>query len=101
MELAGKRTLTASTRGQHMGIPAHELHTKIIVGDRGRANTLLAGAFDQLQETVETLGIQVNPQELYSTLHQYCTDLLMEGEPHRVSRLRDVLTERRFLNANP
>lgn len=101
MELAGKRTLTASTRGQHMDVPAHELHTKVIVAGRERAGTLLNGAFDQLRETVETLAIRVNPNDLQSALHEYCTDLLLESKPHRIDRLRDLLTERGFMNANP
>lgn len=101
MELAGKRTLTASTRGQHMDIPAHELHTKTVIGDQARARTLLNGAWDQLPETVETLGIHVNAGSLRSTLHNYCVSLLMDAKPHRIDLLRDQLTEHGFLNGQP
>lgn len=98
MEIAGKRTLTASARGQHMDVPAYELHTRTVVADRQRAASLLAGAWDQLLVTASMFNMSVPVEDLQHALNGYCTTLLMDGVPHRVDALRAMLMERGFIH---
>jgi len=98
LEVAGKRLLDPTTRGQHKDTPPHELHTVIPVGEVARAERILAGAWDQLSLLTDSMDLAVDTGALRNTLDSYCVKILVAGIPHSVQNLGVELKERGFLD---
>lgn len=101
LELAGKRLLDHTTRGQYPDTPAHQLHTKIRVNGVGHAQTLLKGAWDHLSVLTEHLGLSVDTDALKNVLESYCILALAGGIDHDANALGRTLHSRGFLDAGP
>ena len=101
LELAGKRLLDPTTRGQYPDTPAHQLHTKIRVSGIDHAHTLLKGAWDHLSVLTEHLAMSVDTGALKNVLEGYCTILLAGGMEHDANALGEALRSRGFLDADP
>lgn len=101
LELAGKRLLDPTTRGQFPDTPAYLLHTKIKVDGVPHAQRLLAGAWDHLTVLTEHLAMSVDSQALRNTLESYCTVVLASGTEHDANTLGEALRSRGFLDAQP
>lgn len=101
LELAGKRLLGPSTRGQFPDTPAHLLHTKIKVPSVERAQQLLQGAWDHLSVLTEHLAMSVDTNALRNVLESYCTIVLAGGMEHDANMLGEALRSRGFLDAKP
>jgi len=98
MELAGKRLLTSSNRGQHKETSPQELHTKIRVLGVDHAKRLLHGAWDMLPSLSTHLDPSIDAMALQSTLETYCTQILVAGVPHDVNNLGIRLRERDLIH---
>ena len=98
LEVAGKRLLDPTTRGQHRDTAPHELHTVIPVGGVERAERILAGAWDQLSLMTGSMDLAVDTAALRNTLDSYCVKILVAGVPHSVQNLGLELRERGFLD---
>lgn len=98
LELAGKRLLDPSTRGQFPDTPAHQLHTKIKVNGVAKAQALLKGSLDHLSVLTEGLAMSVDTNALRNVLENYCTVVLASGLEHDVNMLGEALRSRGFLN---
>ncbi len=91
LELAGKRLLTPTHRGVFGTTPAHLLHTKILVGSSGHAETLLAGAWDSWDYYFA--GVHAPRQSLQPILHSYAKGLLTNRIEHSPTLLAAMLAE--------
>lgn len=89
LEVAGARLLTRAERGRWDGTPKRELHTKIRVRDDAHVQSLLAGAWDDLDEAVDGLGVSAGPMK--DVLHEYCRGLLLKEIPHSRGMLAMML----------
>lgn len=98
LEVAGKRLLDPSSRGQHRDTAPHELHTVIPVGTVDRAERVLAGAWDQLSVLTDGMDLSVDTQALRNVLDSYCIKLLVAGVPHSVQNLGLEMRERGLLD---
>jgi hypothetical protein len=87
LEKAGGRLLTRADRGRYPDVPKAELHTRLKVTDVEHANSLLADAWDQLDELTALAGGEVDADLLQSTLHTYCQQILLASFPHEPGNL--------------
>jgi hypothetical protein len=101
LELAGKRLLDHSNRNRWPDTPAHELHTRIRVGSRERAEQLLQGAWDHFGTLAAQLDPTMDTVPLRGSLQDYCLSLLSSEQTHTVKRLADHLIAGRFLDGYP
>ena len=99
LDLAGKRLLQGHQRHSWPGVAAHDLHTRIKVGSKERANQLLAGAWSHLSALAEHLDPGMNTLSLESTLQEYCVALLEQSQAHASDTLFKVLDRRGFFSA--
>lgn len=93
LEVAGKRLLTPTHRGVFADTPPHLLHTKIKVGTERHAETLLAGAWDQMDYYFAGTG--ADARQLQPMLHVYAKGLLTKGIEHSQTLLAALLAEQR------
>jgi hypothetical protein len=100
LEVAGKRLLDPSTRGQFPDTPPHQLHTKIAVNGVPHAQTLLRGAWDHLSVLTDNLAMTVDTNALKNVLETYCTILLAGSLEHDANMLGEALRSRGFLDAD-
>lgn len=98
LEVAGKRLLDPTSRGQHRDTAPHELHTVIPVGTVDRAERVLAGAWDQLSVLTDGMDLSVDTGALRNVLDSYCIKLLVAGVPHSVQNLGLEMRERGLLD---
>lgn len=89
LELAGKRLLTASTRGMWTDTPAYKIHTKVKVATDVHAGVLLASAWDHVPEVFE--GLDVNPNRMRDELDRYAKGLLTSSLEHNRTLLAAFL----------
>jgi hypothetical protein len=92
LELAGGRLVPGPQRARYMGVPRHELHTRV-VADVERVPSLLAGAWAHVREQSQALS--VDPDALQQLLAGYCTELLTRGVAHEPDLLRATLLRAR------
>jgi hypothetical protein len=100
LEIAGKRLLSASTRGTLNDVPPFELHTRIPVQGVDQARQILAGAWDHLSALADNLGLSVDTDGLREALHMYCLRLLVSGEAHVVTALGETLRAEGLLDGH-
>lgn len=93
LEVAGKRLLTPTHRGQLPDTPPHLLHTKIRVATQQHAEVLLAGAWD-LWDSYVPQGM-ADQKLLQPILHQYAKGLLTNSIEHNPTLLAAMLQEAR------
>lgn len=98
MEVAGKRLLDRNSRDRWPDVPPHELHTRIRVGDRDRAEKLLSGAWDHLSVLAAGVDPSLDTSALRESLDHYCVTLLIEEQPHDWTLLGHYLRDRGFLD---
>lgn len=91
LELAGKRLLTPTYRGQFPTTPPHELHTKIRVSNPRDIYKMLSGAWEHVPTVFEDLGVDVD--HMRSTLERYCVILISRNAVHRPQYLESLLRE--------
>ena len=101
LDLAGKRLLQGHQRHSWPGVAAHDLHTRIRVGGRDRANQLLNGAWGHLSALAEHLDPEMDTLALEGTLQDYCITLMEQSIPHQSEILAKVLDRKGFFRANP
>ncbi len=89
LELAGKRLLTATTRGMWMDVPAYKLHTKSLVASNDHANTLLKDAWEHVPAVFEGSGIEASV--MTRELDRYVKGLLTSGLEHNQTLLAAFL----------
>lgn len=82
LELAGKKSLDRKERNRWPHVPFHELHTRIKVLDRQRAEVLLAGAWTQLDVMTKFVSQDFDTEQLQASLHKYCVYLLLNQIAH-------------------
>ena len=93
LEIAGKKLLTATHRGQFPDTAPHLLHTKIRVATPQHAEVLLAGAWD-LWDSYVPQGM-ADQQLVQPILHQYAKGLLTNSIEHNPTLLAAMLQEAR------
>jgi hypothetical protein len=91
LEIAGKKLLTATHRGQFPDTPPHVLHTKIRVASGQHAEVLLAGAWD-LWDSYVPAGL-ADRQTLQPVLHSYAKGLLTNSIEHNPTLLAAMLAD--------
>ncbi len=101
MEVAGKRLLDRNSRDRWPDVPPYELHTRIRVGDRERAQKLLTGAWDHLAVLAAGVDPSLDTTALRDSLDHYCVSLLVNERPHEVTLLGKYLRDRGFLDGVP
>jgi hypothetical protein len=101
LDLAGKRLLQGHQRHSWPGVASHDLHTRIRVGSRDRAEQALSGAWTHLNVLAEHLDPAMDTLALESTLQDYCVGLMEQSQPHRSEILAKVLSRRGFFRAQP
>lgn len=101
LDRAGKKLLDRNSRAQWPGVPGHELHTRIRVGDRDRASKLLDGAWDHLPHLAASLDDTMDTGALQGALHEYCVKLLVAEQSHDVQLLGQYLRQQGFLDGAP
>jgi hypothetical protein len=99
LDLAGKRLLQGHQRHSWPGVAAHDLHTRIKVGGKDRANQLLTGAWSHLSALAEHLDPEMDTLALEGTLQEYCVALLEQSQAHSSDTLFKVLDRRGFFSA--
>lgn len=91
LELAGKRMLTPAIRKMFGTEPPITMHTKVRVQGGDYADTLLAGAWDYLNDYME--GTQVAADQIRPVLDAYAKGLLLRSIKHDRSLLSAMLVE--------
>jgi hypothetical protein len=91
LERAGKRLLDRHSRDRWPDVPPYELHTRIRVGSRERAEQLLDGAWDHLPVLATAVDPGMDTASLQDTLQSYCAALLVAEELHDVNFLGQYL----------
>lgn len=92
LELAGKRLLTRANRDRYQDVPAHELHTRIRVGDPTRVDALLAsGNGPAVDLSVLAEAAEIDEQDLANLLGAYCSELMVRGIRHNADLLNHYL----------
>lgn len=91
LELAGKRMLTPAIRKMFGTEPPITMHTKVRVSGGDYAETLLAGAWDYLNDYME--GTQVAADQIRPVLDAYAKGLLLRSIKHDRSLLSAMLVE--------
>lgn len=97
LELAGKRLLTPSQRGQWTDVPPHELHTRIRVSGPDHAAQLLGSSLDHFDVLAGHLELGEYAPAVRDVLHRYCVSLLCQEKPHHVTLLASVLDNQDLL----
>jgi hypothetical protein len=88
LELVGKRLLTRPYRDRYADVPAHELHTRIRVGDPNRVNELLASADGPAVDLAMVAEAAELPEmDVASLLSAYCGELVQSGVRHNADLL--------------
>lgn len=88
LELVGKRLLTRPYRDRYADVPAHELHTRIRVGDPNRVNELLASADGPAVDLAMLAEAADLPEmEVATLLSAYCGELVQSGVRHNADLL--------------
>jgi hypothetical protein len=91
LEVAGKKSLDRHERNRWPHVPAHELHTRIKVPDRQRAEILLAGAWSHLDAMTKFVSDDFDTEPLQKSLHKYCVYLLLNQIAHEPPTLLAAL----------
>lgn len=91
LELAGKRMLTPAIRKMFGTEPPITMHTKVRVSGGDYAESLLAGAWDYLNDYME--GTQVAADQIRPVLDAYAKGLLLRSIKHDRSLLSAMLVE--------
>lgn len=91
LELAGKRMLTPAIRKMFGTEPPITMHTKVRVQGGDYADTLLAGAWDYLDDYME--GTRVTGHDIRPVLDSYTKGLLLRSIKHDRSLLSAMLVE--------
>jgi hypothetical protein len=91
LRVAGNRLLTPSLRRDFEGVPAYELHTKILVKDEDHVGKLTAGAWTGLDSSVEGTG--VDPVQLQGFLQAYVSGLLRRSAGHSRGLLASMMVQ--------
>lgn len=94
LALAGSRLVPHRQRDRYPGCAKHALHVKHGAVSRDRADTVLAGAWDDLHAVADDL--MVDPQDLRTLLHGFAAELLVRGMAYDPSLLREVLKRATF-----
>lgn len=89
LELAGKRLLTATTRGMWMDVPAYKLHTKSLVASNEHADRILKDAWEHVPGIFE--GTDIEASLITRELDRYVKGLLMSGLEHNQTLLAAFL----------
>lgn len=89
LALAGGRLVPHRQRDRYPGTARHGLHVRHGAVDRARADTVLAGAWDDLHAVADDL--LVDPAELQHLLHEFAAELLTRGMAYDPGLLRAVL----------
>ena len=100
LERAGKRLLDRHSRDKWPEVPAYELHTRIRVGDRNRANYLLEGAWDHLPVLAMAVDPNMDIGVLRGALQDYCSTLLVQEQLHHVHLLGQYLSAAGILDVS-
>lgn len=90
MSLAGGRLVPHTKRDAYGDTPRHQLHTRIGPVDRGQADHVLRGAWDDLTHAAAEL--EVDARALGLQLHEFAADLLTRGAPYDPATLRGTIT---------
>jgi len=98
LELAGKRLLSAGNRGQFKDVPPYELHTRIPVTDADHAADLMTTAWSHLHVLSSHIDLSVDTGRLRTVLEDYCTQVLVSGQPHQGHHLGQFLRDRQMVN---
>jgi hypothetical protein len=101
LERAGKRLLDRHSRDRWPDVPPYELHTRIRVGSRDRADQLLDGAWDHLPVLATAVDPEMDVMSLQAALQNYCSTLLVTEELHDVNFLGQYLKAAGILDAKP
>lgn len=91
LRVAGNRLLTPKLKGDLEGVPAYEIHTKLVVKDEDHITKLTAGAWTALGSSVDGLGIDAN--QLQGFLQTYVASLLRRSMPHSRALLASVMAD--------
>lgn len=91
LRVAGNRLLTPALRRDFEGVPAYELHTKILVKDDEHATKLTAGSWTGLASSIEGTG--VDPIQLQGFLQAYVSGLLRRSAQHSRGLLASMMTQ--------
>jgi hypothetical protein len=86
LSLAGGRLVPHTRRDQYAGTPRHQLHTAVGPVDRGQADKVLAGAWDDLEHVAADLDVDVTA--LRRSLHEFAASLLTSGHGYDPASLR-------------
>lgn len=97
LEVAGKR-LAGNVNRHQFAVPAYELHTKITVPGKERAEKLLDGAWDHLHVLAAHVDPSLDAVALENALNHYCTTLLVREKPHQVALLGEYLKQAGFID---
>lgn len=97
LEVAGKRLAGNANRLQ-FSVPTYELHTKITVRGKERAERLLEGAWDHLHVLAAHVDPGLDASALETALNHYCTTLLIREKPHQVALLGEYLKQAGFID---
>lgn len=89
LALAGSRLISHRQRDRWPDTPRYDLHTRHGLVDRGRADDILRGAWDDLPAAAADLC--TDPDQMRDLLHGYCVELLTRGMAHDPALLRDLL----------
>lgn len=91
LEVAGKKSLDRDNRNRWPHVPPHELHTRIKVQDRQRAEILLNGAWSHLDAMTKFVSDDFDTEPLQKSLHKYCIYLLLNQIAHEPPALLAAL----------
>jgi hypothetical protein len=91
LEVAGKKSLDRDNRNRWRDVPPHELHTRVLVQDKARANLLLAGAWNHLDAMTKFVSDDFDTERLQASLHKYCVYLMLNQIRHEPSILLAAL----------
>lgn len=94
LALAGGRLVPHRQRDRYPGCAKHALHVKHGAVTRDRADTVLAGAWDDLHAVADDL--MVDPRDLRDLLHGFAAELLVRGMAYDPALLREVLKRATF-----
>lgn len=91
LELAGGRLTTpAERRGRWAEVPRHELHAKVGPVTPDKADKVLTGAWNHVNEVAAELNVDAG--DLAGLLNGYCHELLIRGMAHHDDLLYAALS---------
>jgi hypothetical protein len=97
LEVAGKR-LAGNINRHQFSVPTYELHTKISVQGKDKAEKLLDGAWDHLHVLASHVDPGLDAVALETALNHYCITLLVREKPHQVTLLGEYLKQAGFID---